>query len=94
MPIVTYEYLASEITAGRQGEDNILWATPIKWYAKSSGTTNAKSKYIPVSVEALDDCHYKAGKDMLSLYINNNPEAQLFNGKTLRLWGESRIVSK
>ncbi|MEL0302087.1 MAG: GH3 auxin-responsive promoter family protein, partial [Flavobacteriaceae bacterium] len=63
----------------------------IKWYAKSSGTTNAKSKYIPVSVEALEDCHYKAGKDMLSLYINNNPEAQLFNGKTLRLGGSQEL---
>ena len=91
VPIVTYEDLASEITAGRQGEDNIFWPTPIKWYAKSSGTTNAKSKYIPVSVEALDDCHYKAGKDMLSLYINNNPEAQLFNGKTLRLGGSQEL---
>ena len=91
VPIVTYEDIAAEITAGRQGEDNILWPTPIKWYAKSSGTTNAKSKYIPVSVEALDDCHYKAGKDMLSLYINNNPEAQLFNGKTLRLGGSQEL---
>ena len=91
VPIVTYEELAAEITAGRQGEDNILWPTPIKWYAKSSGTTNAKSKYIPVSVEALEDCHYKAGKDMLSLYINNNPEAQLFNGKTLRLGGSQEL---
>ena len=91
VPIVTYEDLAEEIAAGRQGEDNILWPTPIKWYAKSSGTTNAKSKYIPVSVEALEDCHYKAGKDMLSLYINNNPEAQLFNGKTLRLGGSQEL---
>ena len=91
VPIVTYEDLAEEIAAGRQGEENILWPTPIKWYAKSSGTTNAKSKYIPVSVEALEDCHYKAGKDMLSLYINNNPEAQLFNGKTLRLGGSQEL---
>ena len=91
IPIVTYEDLAEEITAGRQGEDNILWPTPIKWYAKSSGTTNAKSKFIPMSVQALEDCHYKAGKDMLSLYINNNPEAQLFKGKTLRLGGSQEL---
>ena len=91
VPILTYEDLAEEIAAGRQGEDNIFWPTPIKWYAKSSGTTNAKSKFIPVSVQALEDCHYKAGKDMLSLYINNNPEAQLFNGKTLRLGGSQEF---
>ncbi len=91
MPIVTYEEIAQDINAGRLGEDNILWPTPIKWYAKSSGTTNAKSKFIPVSVQALEDCHYKAGKDMLSLYINNNPEAQLFTGKTLRLGGSQEL---
>ena len=87
VPIVQYEDIADEINASRLGEDNLFWPTPIKWYAKSSGTTNAKSKFIPVSVEALEDCHYKAGKDMLSLYVNNNPEAQLFSGKTLRLGG-------
>ncbi|MGB1448604.1 MAG: GH3 auxin-responsive promoter family protein [Flavobacteriaceae bacterium] len=91
VPIVTYEDIAHDINAGRMGEDNILWPTPIKWYAKSSGTTNAKSKFIPVSVQALEDCHYKAGKDMLSLYINNNPEAQLFTGKTLRLGGSQEL---
>ena len=91
VPIVTYEDLAEDINAARLGEDNILWPTPIKWYAKSSGTTNAKSKFIPVSVQALEDCHYKAGKDMLSLYINNNPEAQLFTGKTLRLGGSQEL---
>lgn len=91
VPIVTYEDLAADITAGRQGEDNILWPTPIKWYAKSSGTTNAQSKFIPVSDQALEDCHYKAGKDMLSLYVNNHPEAQLFNGKTLRLGGSQEL---
>ncbi len=91
VPIITYEDIADEINAGRLGEDNILWPTPIKWYAKSSGTTNAKSKFIPVSVEALEDCHYKAGKDMLSLYINNNPDASLFTGKTLRLGGSQEL---
>ena len=91
VPIVTYEDLAEDINAARLGEDNILWPTPIKWYAKSSGTTNAKSKFIPVSVQALEDCHYKAGKDMLSLYINNNQEAQLFTGKTLRLGGSQEL---
>ena len=91
VPIVQYEDIAEEINTSRLGEDNLFWPTPIKWYAKSSGTTNAKSKYVPLSVEALEDCHYKAGKDMLSLYINNNPEAQLFNGKTLRLGGSQEM---
>ena len=91
VPIVQYEDIADEINASRLGEDNLFWPTSIKWYAKSSGTTNAKSKFIPVSVEALEDCHYKAGKDMLSLYVNNNPEAQLFSGKTLRLGGSQEL---
>ena len=94
LPVVSYEDIAADITASRGGEDNLFWPTPIKWYAKSSGTTNAKSKFIPVSVEALEDCHYKAGKDMLSLYINNNPEAKLFTGKTLRLGGSQELYQQ
>ena len=91
VPIVTYEDIASDIDASRNGAQNLFWPTPIKWYAKSSGTTNAKSKFIPMSVEALEDCHYKGGKDMLSLYINNNPEAQLFTGKGLRMGGSQEM---
>lgn len=91
VPIITYEDIAEDVKDSRNGEDNIFWPTPIKWYAKSSGTTHAKSKFIPVSVESLEDCHYKAGKDMLSLYINNNPEAQLFTGKSLRLGGSQEL---
>ena len=77
IPLSTYESIASQIERCRNGTQNIFWPTPIKWFAKSSGTTNAKSKFIPVSTEALEDCHYKAGKDMLSLYFNNNPDSQL-----------------
>ncbi|MEK9565646.1 MAG: GH3 auxin-responsive promoter family protein, partial [Flavobacteriaceae bacterium] len=73
---------------------NIFWPSPIKWFAKSSGTTNAKSKFIPVSTEALEDCHYKAGKDMLSLYFNNNPDSQLLSGKCLRLGGSHELYSE
>ena len=69
----------------------MFWPTPIKWFAKSSGTTNSTSKFIPVSDEALEDCHFKAGKDMLCLYFNNNLEAQLFTGKGLRLGGSSAV---
>jgi hypothetical protein len=69
----------------------VLWETPIKWFAKSSGTTNAKSKFIPVSPEALEDCHYKAGKDLLCMYLNNNENSDMFLGKSLRLGGSSQI---
>ena len=65
------------------GEQNLLWNSDIKWFAKSSGTTNDKSKFIPVSAEALEECHFKGGKDMLSIYCNNNPETVLFDGKGL-----------
>lgn len=91
VPIQTYESIEHLIDRTRKGEQNVFWPTPIKWFAKSSGTTNAKSKFIPVSDEALENCHFKAGKDMLGLYINNNPEAQLFTGKGLRLGGSSAV---
>jgi len=91
VPIQQYESIEPLIERARKGEQNIFWPTSIKWFAKSSGTTNAKSKFIPVSDEALEDCHFKAGKDMLCLYFNNNPEAQLFTGKGLRLGGSSAV---
>lgn len=91
VPISTYEDLEPLIEQTRRGEQNIFWPTQIKWFAKSSGTTNAKSKFIPVSPEALEDCHYKAGKDMLCLYLNNNEESQLFTGKSLRLGGSKQL---
>jgi hypothetical protein len=78
----------------REGEQNVFWPTPIKWFAKSSGTTNAKSKFIPVSQEALDDCHYKSGKDLLSLYLNNNEDSKLFTGKSLRLGGSKELYKE
>ena len=91
VPIVTYENIADQIQRTREGEQNIFWPTTIKWFAKSSGTTNAKSKFIPVSQEALDDCHYKSGKDLLSLYLNNNENSKLFKGKSLRLGGSKEL---
>jgi len=91
VPIQRYESIEPLIERCRKGEQNLFWATPIKWFAKSSGTTNAKSKFIPVSDEALEYCHIKAGKDMLCLYINNNEETQLFTGKGLKLGGSSEI---
>ena len=91
IPTVTYEEIYKDIERNRKGEQNIFWRTPIKWFAKSSGTTNAKSKFIPISYESLEDCHYKAGKDMLSLYFNNNIYSQLLVGKCLRLGGSREI---
>ncbi|MGV8944823.1 MAG: GH3 auxin-responsive promoter family protein [Lutibacter sp.] len=91
VPIQQYESIESLIERTRKGEQNVFWPTAIKWFAKSSGTTNSKSKFIPVSEEALEDCHFKAGKDMLCLYFNNNPDAQLFAGKSLRLGGSSAV---
>ena len=91
IPIATYEELQPLIERTRQGEQNVFWEEPIKWFAKSSGTTNAKSKFIPVSNEALEDCHYKGSKDLLCLYLNNNEDSQLFLGKSLRLGGSSQI---
>ena len=91
VPISAYEDLEPLIERTRQGEQNVLWETPIKWFAKSSGTTNAKSKFIPVSNEALEDCHYKGSKDLLCLYLNNNENSEMFLGKSLRLGGSSQI---
>jgi phenylacetate-coenzyme A ligase PaaK-like adenylate-forming protein len=91
VPIQKYETFEPLIERCRNGEQNLFWPTAIKWFAKSSGTTNAKSKFIPVSDEALEYCHMKAGKDMLCLYINNNEDAKLFTGKGLRLGGSSEV---
>jgi hypothetical protein len=91
VPVATYEDLQPLIERTRQGEQNVFWDAPIKWFAKSSGTTNAKSKFIPVSNDALEDCHYKGSKDLLCLYLNNNEDSDMFLGKSLRLGGSSQI---
>lgn len=91
IPLHTYEDLEPYITRMRSGEQNILWHTKIKWFAKSSGTTSSKSKFIPVSKEGIKDCHYKGGKDLLSLYCNNFPAKNIFEGKSLMLGGSHSI---
>ena len=91
VPVKKYEDYEADIERSRKGETNIFWPSPIKWFAKSSGTTNAKSKFIPVSDDSLEDCHYAAGKDLLCMYLNNNPQSQLFTGKSLRLGGSKEI---
>ena len=91
VPINTYESIYPYIDRLLKGEQNVLWPSEIKWFAKSSGTTNAKSKFIPVSPEALDECHFKGGKDMLSIYLNNVPESKIFSGKGLAIGGSQQI---
>jgi len=94
IPVTTYEDNESNYERARKGESNIFWPTPIKWFAKSSGTTNAKSKFLPVSNESLEDCHYAASKDLLCLYLNNNPDSELFLGKSLRLGGSKELYKE
>jgi len=92
VPVNDYEALKPYINRLRKGEQNILWNSEIKLFAKSSGTTSDKSKFIPVSQEALEECHYKGGKDMLSIYCNNYPETLIFDGKGLSMGGSHRIT--
>lgn len=94
IPISTYEDYQNIIERSRKGEQNLFWPKSIKWFAKSSGTTNAKSKFIPVTNESLEDCHYAASKDLLCMYLNNNENSQLFTGKSLRLGGSKELYEE
>ena len=91
VPVHTYEQLFPYINRLLHGEQNILWPSEVKWFAKSSGTTNARSKFIPVSYEALEECHYKGGKDLLSIYVNNYPATKIFSGKGLGIGGSYQV---
>lgn len=91
IPISTYEDFLPYISRLRNGEDDILWPGEIIGFAKSSGTTDSKSKYIPISEDSLENCHYKGGKDMLSIYFNLVPESKLFEGKSLVMGGSGNI---
>ena len=91
VPINEYDDLKPFIQKMRNGQSNILWPGEIKWYAKSSGTTSDKSKFIPVSLESLEDCHFRGGKDMLTLYFENYENTQILSGKSLTLSGSWKI---
>ncbi|HEX4888172.1 MAG TPA: GH3 auxin-responsive promoter family protein [Luteibaculaceae bacterium] len=91
VPLQHYEDIQPYVDRLIAGEQNLLWPTDIKWFAKSSGTTSHKSKFIPVSREALEDCHYKGGKDLLSLFYNHCEGANLYDGKSLVVGGSSQI---
>jgi GH3 auxin-responsive promoter len=91
IPIHEYDDLKPYIDRMMHGEENILWNTPVSWYAKSSGTTNDKSKFIPITQESLEDCHFQSAKDVLTLYYNNNNESDLLTGKGLVVGGSHQI---
>lgn len=86
-PVNTYEELKNYIDRMRHGESDVLWKGRVRWYAKSSGTTNDKSKFIPVSPAVLHDTHYRGGTDSVVTYLNNNPHSRFFEGKALILGG-------
>lgn len=87
VPVSSYEDLFPYIERVMRGENKVLWPSPVRWFSKSSGTTNARSKYIPVTTESLDESHFKGGKDMMALYIANNPSTLTFEGKGLSIGG-------
>jgi GH3 auxin-responsive promoter len=91
VPIHEYDDLKPYIQRIMDGEQNLLWNTPINWFAKSSGTTSDKSKFIPVSDESLEENHYKAAKDVLALYYDFNPESDLLSGKGLVIGGSHTV---
>ncbi|MDD4847192.1 MAG: GH3 auxin-responsive promoter family protein [Bacteroidales bacterium] len=93
LPVSDYEQLKPYIQRMREGEQNVLWNTPIPWFSKSSGTTSERSKYIPVSRESLQQNHYKAGHDMYSIYDLNYPKNYLFSGKAMALCGSLEKIS-
>ncbi|MDL2262720.1 GH3 auxin-responsive promoter family protein, partial [Bacteroidales bacterium OttesenSCG-928-I21] len=91
IPIHEYDSLKPYIEKSVSGTQNVLWPTPIKWYAKSSGTTADRSKYIPISKESLQNCHFRSGKDIYAIYIDKFPDSKIFLGKTLSIGGSTSI---
>ena len=91
VPISNYEDIVPYVDRLRKGEHNLLWPTETRWFAKSSGTTDSKSKFIPVTEDSLNECHYKGGKDMLALYLHKNPYSEFLSGKTIAVAGSAKI---
>jgi len=92
VPVNDYDSIRPDIELLMEGRQNILWPTDIKLFAKSSGTTSDKSKFIPVSQASLEECHYKGGKDMLSIYMHSNPDSLMFDGRGLAMGGSHTIM--
>ncbi|MCB9169669.1 MAG: GH3 auxin-responsive promoter family protein [Flavobacteriales bacterium] len=91
VPLQDYNDVRPYVERLRRGEQNLLWPTDIKWFAKSSGTTQDRSKFIPVSREALEDCHYKGGKDLIALHYDMNPASKLYLGMNMVVGGSSSL---
>jgi hypothetical protein len=91
VPVSTYDDLKPYINRLREGEQNLLWPSEIKWFAKSSGTTSDKSKFIPVSNEALEECHFRGGKDVIAFYTRERPDNAILKGKALTLGGSAEV---
>ncbi len=91
VPLQDYEHVKPYVDRLMEGEQNLIWANETKWFAKSSGTTSARSKFIPVTRESLEDCHYKGGKDLLAMYYDNYENRKLYNGKHLIVGGSAQI---
>lgn len=91
IPIHEYDDLKPYIDRLMKGEENVLWNTPVNWFAKSSGTTSDKSKFIPITQESLEDCHFQGAKDVLTLYYNYHAESDLLTGKGLVIGGSHQI---
>ena len=91
VPLSSYENLQPLIERLMSGEQNLLWPSEVKWFAKSSGTTSEKSKFLPVTWESLEDCHFRGGKDVLAIYSQNYPDNKLLTGKGLTLGGSHQI---
>ena len=87
VPVSGYEDVFPFIERMMKGEQNILWHSPIRWFSKSSGTTNSRSKFIPVSVESMRQTHFRGGKDLIALYAHNKPDTKIFTGKGLSIGG-------
>jgi len=91
VPLHEYEQIEPYVDRMMRGEQNLLWPSEVKWFAKSSGTTSHKSKFIPVSDESLEECHFKGGKDMLSIYCSLRSETRIFTGKGLSIGGSHKV---
>lgn len=91
VPVHSYERIFPYIERTMKGEQNVLWPSEIKWFSKSSGTTNARSKFIPISNESLEECHFKGGKDLYCIYVNNYPETKIFSGRGLAIGGSHQL---
>ncbi|NNC95619.1 MAG: GH3 auxin-responsive promoter family protein [Chitinophagales bacterium] len=91
VPLQKYDDVKPYVDRMLRGENDVLWPGEVKWFAKSSGTTSSKSKFIPVTKEALKHCHYKASRDLMAMYVRSNPESQIFNGKGLLMGGSHSV---